>query len=253
MINWFKLFYLIMTGSILTYLNASNIIKTSSIAISSTKKEACKKALFQLTNDVALQAGVEVSSTIEISKSSTNGNYKRNVRQKQSNKVSKIVKILSKKEKISYNSVSGMIECRIQATVKVLDKIGKFSHIIADSKNEVLYDEKAKLEWLDSFATADKENYKKDWNFAYKFCENLSHHKQQDWRLPSKSEIGNIGKFYNKFIFTKKNAYYWSNDVESEEKAYAVGFNKKNHKISIKIKKDNKNKKRYIRCVRNSI
>lgn len=247
-----KPLYIVFVLSLLVWVNASDTLEASSVSSASTKKEACKKALFKLTNNVASQAGIEVSSKIEISKSSLNGTYSRNVKQKQTNKVSKIVQILSKQEETSYNNASGMIECKIKATVKVSNKTGKFSYIITSLKDEVVYDRKAKVEWVDNFTAFSKRKYKKDWDFAYNFCKNINHNNKQDWRLPSKLELANTSSFYHKFAFSKTNSYYWSGTTKSDKKAYSVGFIEKNNKIFRKIKINNKNRKRYIRCIRDN-
>lgn len=238
----------------LNFIKAETVNKTFSFT-SKNKDEACKNALLHMQQKAIEEMGVLIESKLEIKKKSDNNTYKMNSSSRLTSSSSKIVKVLEKEEVIKYLPQISKFKCTIKATLEIQDKTKKipFSYIKVDVVNEIVVDKKNNLMWLDSYDSKDKKNYKKNYNFAINYCNNLNHNNYINWRLPTKGELSSIGDFYHKFTNKHKNkAYYWSSSFD-KNKAFAVGFTLKNKKYTAKIKPNNTNKKRYIRCVRDNV
>ena len=116
----------------------------------------------------------------------------------------------------------------------------------AQAQNTVK-DTKQQIEWLD---TDNMQKFNGIWKLANSSCEALHVNQQDDWRLPTKDELQQLGrsrKLKTKFKHLET-ALYWSKDIDQSSdgfSAYTVytgnGF----------ISSTDKCKKNKMICVRN--
>jgi hypothetical protein len=128
--------------------------------------------------------------------------------------------------------------------------------LIRDDDRDVVIDTASCLMWIDNYHSMQ---FKKNWEEAINYCEDLDFAGFTDWRLPNFNELYSIGDksefthaIKDPFIFVENN-FYWSSTTNvfsglsvSEDSALVVDF--ENCKFSARLKNNDFN----VRCVRDT-
>lgn len=94
------------------------------------------------------------------------------------------------------------------------------------------FEQKSNLQWEEKEFSAEEEsayeNFYKEyghvlsWDNANKYCSNLTHNNNSNWRLPDIDELYSLRGGNNKFI--NQNRRYWGNKVANDKEAFAISF-----------------------------